>query len=314
MNQERLRMRLSRSRNKTSWRALLGLLCATAAQAQTTPQHWLMRMSDVLRSQEYEGTFVYAHDGRLEAIRVSRSSSPDGLVERLVSLTGERRELVRRAGEVRCQTPVGEVRSGSEGGLLRFEVPLEKLIANNVNYQISIAGQDRVAGYQAVVIDAAPVDNKRYGYRLWVDRNSGMLLGSSLMSPQGRPIEQLMFTQLRMLTDRAAQPMSAPSAASAAAQPFSDRLPPLALQMPEGFRLVAAAQPSQRARQWVYSDGLASFSVYVEPLQPTGLVGSLRRGALTAYGVAQPQHRVVVVGDLPSNVVARIARSVKINP
>ena len=85
-------------------RLLLIVLLAASGQAfaQQTARQWLDGMSDALRTLDYDGTFVYFHDGKLEAMRIIRRMDKGGQRERLVSLTGSAREVLRDDKAVTC--------------------------------------------------------------------------------------------------------------------------------------------------------------------------------------------------------------------
>jgi sigma-E factor negative regulatory protein RseB len=284
---------------------VLGVL-APCAHAGDEVARWIERMDHALETLEYEGVFVYVHDGRIEAMKIARAFEAGAPREYLVSLTGDRRELVRDRDRVQCTMAGGALSVGSE---VRVPSPgaFAGLAAARERYRTRLVGTDRVAGFDAVVLEAMPQDAQRYGYRLWLDAGTGMLLGSTLLDADGRTIEQLMFTQLALR-----------EAAHASTAPVAEPPPRAATEpagvggLPEGFRLVAdASEPGAVQKHYLYSDGLASVSVYLEPTA-TGRVlptGTLRRGAVNVVGQVHDGWRVVVVGDLPMATIERIAKA-----
>ena len=303
-------MRFPRRLAVVAW----ALCAAFAAHAADDPASLLQRAAAAFGNLQYQGTFVYLHDGRLDAMRVTRSVGPEGSVERLVALTGERRELVRDASGTRCTVGGGSM-TLAEAGRVALPAPdLQRLADPESPYLIAVVGRDRVAGHDALVLDARPRDAARYGYRLWIEPQSGMLLGSTLVGPTGAAVEQIMFVDL-VLQPAAANAAPVPVAAqAAAAAEAADDAGWTVGDLPAGFRLVGrAADSAPGAQHLLYSDGLASVSVYVEPLG-NAPVGSQRRGALSVYGRTLDQHQVVVVGDVPPATVERIARSVATPP
>ncbi|HQW63424.1 MAG TPA: MucB/RseB C-terminal domain-containing protein [Pseudomonadota bacterium] len=303
-------MRFPRRLAVVAW----ALCAAFAAHAADDPASLLQRAAAAFGNLQYQGTFVYLHDGRLDAMRVTRSVGPEGSVERLVALTGERRELVRDASGTRCTVGGGSM-TLAEAGRVALPAPdLQRLADPESPYLIAVVGRDRVAGHDALVLDARPRDAARYGYRLWIEPQSGMLLGSTLVGPTGAAVEQIMFVDL-VLQPAAANAAPVPVAAqAAAAAEAADDAGWTVGDLPAGFRLVGrAADSAPGAQHLLYSDGLASVSVYVEPLG-NAPVGSHRRGALSVYGRTLDQHQVVVVGDVPPATVERIARSVATPP
>lgn len=292
-------------------RVAAGLLLAIAApvhaQPAQDPAALIERMVQALQGLEYEGTFVYVHEGRVDSVHVTRTLGPDGPIERLVTLSGDRREVLREPDGLRCLTRGGTVVASAGVQAAGFPGRLANMAQWREHYRLSIAGSDRVAGYEATVVDAAPLDTLRYGYRLWLDRATGMLLASMVREPSGAPVEQLAFTQLHLQQAAegaiAAVPAGAPSAQPATASPWR------AAAMPAGFTLVSRRLSAGDSEHLLYSDGLASVSIYIEP-PGSGLIGASRRGAVNAFGRAADEAHVVVVGDLPAATVALIAGSV----
>ena len=80
----------------------IALFASLAANAQElTPEELLRRMSVSLRRVDFEGSFIYQHDGRTDALRIfHQGGEPER--ERLVSLTGARGEIIRDGHSVTC--------------------------------------------------------------------------------------------------------------------------------------------------------------------------------------------------------------------
>ncbi len=291
------------------------LLVAPAVLAEPAPsaEAEVERMARALGTLEYSGVFVLAHDGRLEAMQVTRRIGAVGPHDRMIALTGDRRELERSGSALRCTTPEGVIAVDAEGlGGWPPKIPAG-LGRARAHYQFKIIGAERIAGYDATVVEALPQDADRYGYRFWIERNTGMLVGSMLIDAARRAVNQMMFTQLSMREQVAA------AEAAVRAQELDQQQPIAAPEgwvigaLPAGFNLVAISPADARARHLVYSDGLASVSVYIEPGEPL-LLGPARRGSSHAYGAAIDGYRVVTVGELPAATIQRIALSVRRNP
>jgi sigma-E factor negative regulatory protein RseB len=295
---------------------LLGLLFATSvalAEPAPTAEAEVERMARALGTLEYSGVFVLAHDGRLEAMQVTRSIDASGPRDRVVALTGDRRELERSGSALRCVTPDGVVAVDAEGlGAWPPKIPAGLGTARS-HYRFSIVGAERIAGYDATVVEALPQDEDRYGYRFWIERNTGMLVGSMLVDAARGAVNQMMFTQLSMREQVAAAEAAVRAQETDPQQPIAAPEGWVVGALPAGFSLVALSPLDARARHLVYSDGLASVSVYIEPGEPL-LLGPARRGSINAYGAAVDGHRVVTVGELPAATIQRIAVSVRRNP
>jgi sigma-E factor negative regulatory protein RseB len=280
---------------------LLAVATRAPAQAPADPVALLERMSSALQALEYEGTLAYVHEGRIDTIRVTRSLGAEGPQDRLVTLSGDFREVVSDPARLQCLTPAGTIDAPLEvrGVMPVLRAGQSQRLAQH--YRLAIAGVDRVAGFDATVLDAAPLDARRYAYRLWLERASGMLLASMLREPGGTLVEHLAFTELQL---RQVDPVAARAADAAAPKPGVWSFPGL----PEGFELVRGVQGDSPRQHLLFSDGLASVSVYIDP-PGAGLSGAARRGAVNAFGIAAEGAHLVVVGDLPAATIEAVARS-----
>jgi sigma-E factor negative regulatory protein RseB len=297
-------------------------LFAGAAQSQeVAPQEFLTRMSAALRSTDFQGSFIYQHDGRVDALRIFHLGG-DRERERLVSLTGERSEIVRDGDTITC------VQSGTVPTLFanRADPRLLPLVPNvhalGGQYSVEANGEDRVAGYGARVIDIAPRDPYRYGYRLWLDQGSHLLLRSAVVDAAQRPLEQFMFVALDVgekPKDTDLLPGEGIATASAPADEVRVNSKPLwtVAQLPAGFRLVRTQRPADAGAQsehLVYSDGVASVSVYVEPRTdpaPVTTEATSRRGVLSIFSRNDGRMHVTALGDVPPITVQTMGRAVQ---
>lgn len=301
--------------------ATLALLSAPARADEAAAHELLSRMSHSLRSVDYEGSFIYQHDGRTDALRIFHSGgNPER--ERLISLTGARGEVVRDGTAIVC------VQAGGVPTLFasRAESQLLPLVPNvrdlGAEYAVATAGDDRVAGYDARIVEISPRDPYRYGYRLWLQKDNQLLLRSAVFDAAKRPLEQFMFVALDVGT-RPSETDLVPSGDVANAAAPADELP-LATKpawdianLPPGFHLVRVQQTTGAAPEsehLVYSDGIASVSVYVEPhalSAPVAVEKAMARGALSIHSVDAAGVRVTALGDVPPATVQVMARGVR---
>jgi sigma-E factor negative regulatory protein RseB len=206
-------------------------------------------------------------------------------------------------------------------------------------YRIEALPATHILGRPARVISVSPKDQFRFGYRLWLDEKTAMPLQTQLCDSRGQVIEQIFFARLDMpksIPDSDLAPTvrtegmrwvrQGPSADSASAALGAYR----ASQLPPGFRLtVQGAQTlgdaSAPASHLVYSDGLATVSVFVEEQRPASgaavapdpqadppMQGLARVGSGYAFSTVVQGHQVTAVGEVPAQTVEFIAHSVKI--
>lgn len=309
------------------------LLASGVAAAQTDVHEWLDRMAMAVDRMSYRGTLVFWHDGRLEALSMIHTSGEEGVRERVLTLNGVPREVVRDNDSVICIMPDDRAVLVDRRLTERIfpVIPAERA-ARSGRYDFALAGGDRVAGLSTQVVDIKPLDDYRYGYRLWLEKTTGMLLKSQLLDRDGHLIEQLMFTDIEIgagITDEDLRPsltandyrrieVPPPSEPAAGANDELNRNWVSRFSVPEGFRLSAydrrAGGREEASEHLVFSDGLASVSVYVEPDRSEsrdGIIGASTMGALSAYGARRAGHRVTVVGEVPAVTVKRIADSLQ---
>ena len=309
--------------------AVLLLAASTPVAVAETARQWLDEMSSALQTLDYDGTFVYLHDGKLEAMRIIHQVDAAGERERLVSLTGSAREVLRDDKAVTCIMPDNKsVTVGQSRPRQPFPVVPRDLGSVSHYYLLEDLGDDRMAGHMTRVIAITPKDDYRYGYRFWIDKDTRMLLKSDLTTADSIPIEQVMFTRLGIgaeISDEELEPSLTGEGYSWRRQenvrpdPVVDPGTPAwhVARLPDGFELTHFQHKRMRqggaaAEHMVYSDGLATVSVYVEQLSAAGEAfnGLSTMGAVNAYGLLLNGHQVTVVGEVPPVTVEMMARSV----
>ena len=303
--------------------ALLLCALATAAHAQSPESlAWLKKIQEATRNLSYSGTFVYQQGKQSETSRITRLASAD--VEKLEVLDGLPRELVRSKDTVRCYLPQAKVVKVEQRTPDRTFPALlpERITALARYYDIALGETRRIAGFECQSVNLTPKDDLRYGYHLYADRASGMLIGAVTVDSTGNQIEQFMFTQLtiRNVTRDMVRTRHAADnwrVDNAEASPATLAGWGLTAELP-GFRKIMELKRrlgvSRPVGQVVYSDGLAAVSVFIEPLDArreavrTGLASV---GAIHIYTREVANHMVTVVGEAPAASVQRIANAVE---
>ena len=299
------------------------VLLATAAHAQpaladdATKTDPLGRMYAAIRQLDFQGSFVYLRGGKVESLRIFHAGgTPER--ERLVGLTGARTEIAREGGVVTCL--------GDNAPSKLFDAPGARLLplipdlrASSLAalYSVSLGAEERVAGYMARRVDVVPRDGYRYGYRLWLEDESGLPLRSSIVDASRRTLEEYMFVTLDIGT-RPRDRDLAPSASAAVVDAVDEkRIQPQwqVDDLPPGFVLTRAQKPAQgddKSEQQLYTDGLANVSVYVEPhAGADGADRGLARGMLNIFTHEGGGWRVAAIGDVPRVTLERMVRSMR---
>src|SRR3990172_5641307 len=176
------------------------LVCSGLAQAQTSPDAMalLRRIYQATEKLSYTGTFVYQQGERTETSRVARVTGPGGAVERIEILDGMPREIVRTRDTVRCYLPESHtVKLERRTDPRAFPAVLPERITDLArNYAIARGKPLRIAGYDSEAVVLTPKDELRYGYKLWADVSTGMLLKARTFNREGETVEQFSFVQL----------------------------------------------------------------------------------------------------------------------
>lgn len=288
-----------------------------AADARS-PEQWLQIVQQAARRLDYSGTMVYQQGSEVRMSKIVHVFDGQVSHERLQPMDGRPREFIRRADEVKCLIPEArrvvierKTRAESFPGLAAATTA--ELLQH---YAVRIVDRERVGGFDCQVLEIAPKQGDRYGYRLWVDRASGLLLRSQTLNKRGEVLEQMAFADVRIgAVDREQLKPSWPTEGwkvdEAAHRPVDLREQGWRLSPPSGFKpLYAVRRPmaAGQALQAVYSDGLASLSVFIEPAAESSASEALpQRGPINAYARRLGDSMVTVVGEIPAETAQAVA-------
>ena len=240
---------------------------------------WLMRMHEAARSRSYIGTFVVSAGGTMSSAKIWHACEGREQMERVETLTGPPRSIFRHNSQVVTFMPehkVARIEKRESLGLFPELVQSgDSRIADF--YKVRQYGIERVAGVDADVIGLAPKDNLRFGFRVWAERKSGLVLKLQTLDSDGRVLEQAAFSELQLdapvRTDKLVQMMGKTEGwriekpvlvkTTADAEGWVLKTPVA------GFNSVSCYKrpmTGDSSLQWIFSDGLASVSIFVEPL------------------------------------------------
>jgi sigma-E factor negative regulatory protein RseB len=148
-----------------------GILLSTLVSGQVSADpamDWVQKMSDAMRNLNYQGNFVYMHNNRLEGMQISHHKDMEGEKERLISLNGEAREVIRDNHNLTCIWPSSRkviVDVSRKNSFSPIFIP-EDIARLEKFYQIKLVGKDRIANMNTVIVHIDPRDQYRYGTRL----------------------------------------------------------------------------------------------------------------------------------------------------
>ena len=290
---------------------------------------WLHKMDQALSTLNYQGVFVRLRDGEVDPMKVIHRVHEGQAVERLIALDGVGREIISSGEEVVCFYPdsesvVVEKRSGHTPLLGAVPALNDEVLSN---YILTLKSGKPILDRTVMIIDVTPKDQFRYGYRLWLDEQTGLPLISQVRGGQGQIIEQMRFASISFPDEIPETDILAGVDTTGYRWTYSKQKAGQAQaqveqgwradNLPEGFvlsvyRMDNQSQAAQPVVHMVYSDGLASVSVFVEKPDPdeNPRKGASQIGAANAFSLLVEEHLVTAIGEVPAVTVRDIANSV----
>ena len=307
---------------------LFTLLVAVNLIAHATDEDlWLdlQKTAAAARELNYQGLFVYQNVAVTRSVQITHMFEGGREFTRNVVLDGRPREVFSEGNDIvifnaKHDKIVIEKRRGQN--LFPAMLPTQ-LQALRQSYKLKAMGNERVAGRQAHVIDLIPNDNLRYQYRIWADQEYGLLLKMSMLDTQQHTLEQIGFTHVELLNTKDLDWFQ-PKIDATKPYVMEDKTDvshigesPVVASLPAGYRKIDHIQlhvpgKSMPVQQLIFSDGLASVSVFVEPV----VKGAPAREGVKSLGSTNVcahvlnGYQVVVVGEVPPQTVEQIAQQV----
>lgn len=307
--------------------ALLALASQSALASPEEARRWLARMTEALATRNYDGLFTHSTAAQSETMRIVHRMENGRSLERLVSLDGSGREIIRTREEVHAYLPdrrVVLVEPRTDKGSLVKALPAPGARLDTF-YEVEIQKGQRLLGREVQVVEIRPKDSFRYGYRLWLDRETAMPLRSVVGDGRGRPVEQIIFSRLE-IKDRIAAADTQPAVDATGFrwirnEPGQARYARAVApgwrptRVPPGFSLVTSrlqAMPGSPmpAQHLIFSDGVAAISIFIEPGAGPAPAGAAAMGSANMFTTRIEGHAVTAVGEVPADTVRQIATSI----
>jgi len=311
---------------------------AASAQTGDAPPamgvvEWLQRMHAGARQRNYIGTFVVsAAGGNLSSARIWHVRDGEMQIERIEALSGPPRSTFRRNHQVMTFLPEAKVVKVEKRENLDLFPNLPNKPDSSIGdfYEVRTIGKDRVAGFDTDVVQLVPHDGLRFGYRIWSERRSGLVVKLQTVDGESRVLEQSAFSELQLDA-----PVKAQALLQMMANTSGYRVEKLELErsnaQDEGWALkapVAGFKPrsfyrrpagdkaaQDRTVQWTFSDGLASVSLFIERYDEKRAPrdGVLTIGATNAIRRRLPEPAsdwwLTAVGEVPQQTLNAFAQS-----
>ena len=312
-------------------RLVAGLMLAVLVSAPAiadSAMDWVQKMSDAMRNLSYQGNFVYLHDSRLEGMQISHYKDLHGEKERLISLNGEAREVIRDNQNLTCIWPSSRkviVDVSRKNSFSPIFIP-DDIVRLEKFYRMELIGKDRIANMNTVIVHINPRDQYRYGMKFWINENNGLMMKSSLLDENGQVVEEVMFTSMQLFEgDNELVIDTMP--------PIDDNFTLVRYHSGDSSRSFAVDNAWQLnsvpggfwresvlrrkipgsddfVQQMVYTDGLASLSVFIEKKTSLTQSGLSSMGAVNAFIRILNNHSVTAIGEVPAITVQQMAESV----
>lgn len=313
---------------------LAASMAADASAAERSVNDWLARMHEASLRRTYIGTYVISAGNTLSSARIWHACDGAQQVERVESLTGAPRSTFRHNDQVLTFLSESRVVVAEKRESLAFFQNL--LQANDSSlaqfYLLGTPGTGRVAGLEADVMELRPKDSLRFGYRVWTETKSGLVIKLQTLAGDGSVLEQAAFTELQLDA----------SVSMAKLAEMMGQTAGYKLERPELVTVVAANEgwvlkstvpgfkpvncykrslgvaPTAQQRstlQWIFSDGLASVSLFIDAFDPRrhGRAGMFASGATHTLTRHMGDWWLTAVGEVPAQTLMAFAQGLERN-
>lgn len=326
---------------------LAGFLLALAARAQAQPVpaaatpglvedrrlgEWLQRLQLASRRRAYMGTFVVSVGSDMASARIWHVCDGEQQMERVETLTGAPRSTFRRNDQVLTFFPDSRVavaeRRESFGLFPNLLQSGDASIARF--YSLRAAGHERVAGFEADVVQLRPRDKLRFAYKIWTEKKTGLVVKLQTLDVHGQVLEQAAFSELQldapvsmarlsqMMSNTEGYQVETPDLVktTAAAEGWALKAPVPGFQPMSGYRRSVASTAEGRhdsTLQWIFSDGLATVSLFLEDFDPRrhGQPGAQALGATHTLTRRIGDWWLTAVGEVPQQTLQVFAQALE---
>ncbi len=289
------------------------------AQDNALAQDLLARMAQSMRELDYRGRFTYeVADSAIETYEITHRVIAGEEQERLERLNGSEKEVVRENSEVNCLATGDKILRGRLEGMH----PSDQLFNN---YTLYLRGEQRVAGRSAYLLQLVPHDSYRNGQSITVDKETFLPLQKQWFSPDNKLMERVQFVDIEL------SPALEEQSGNAVDESSVFTMDPIRCNqadeelvraswavnwLPKGFFLTKVGRTDEGESMLSYTDGVASFSIFVRERPVSILVeGKSNRGATIAYVGnriwQQNPFRITVVGEIPSITAQKVIASLE---
>ncbi|WP_148716189.1 MucB/RseB C-terminal domain-containing protein [Chitinolyticbacter meiyuanensis] len=284
----------------------------------------VQKVANAPRTTSYHGVYVHQFGDRFETVRVVHLADGSKDVERRETLDGPPLEMLREGDKVGLFLPDDAYPPALDRRLMSKMFPRqwpEQPSQVLAGYQIRRIGSARVAGVPADIYEFEPRDRFRYPHRYWIHPESGLMLKSMMVNERKQLVELFAFSQVqiggpidrRMLKPN--HPLRAMPIENGDGDALKLRDPDWDVKaIPAGFRLVKAKRSlwgkSRPVTHHLYSDGLVTVSVFIEPMtKPLQQPVLQQQGGVSVFSRPIGQSILTVVGEVPGETVQMLSNA-----
>lgn len=321
-----------------------------AARPERDISQWLTRLHEASRRRAYMGTFVVTVGSEMAASKIWHVCDGTRQVERIETLTGTPRTTLRLNDEVMTFEPGSRTVWVEKREAFRLFPDFLNTPANHIadHYVARSIKSDRIAGFEADVVDFAPKDHHRFGYRIWSEKKTGLVIKLQTLDAAQNVLEQVAFTELQLNAPITVETLSrhmtqtegyqvqpvvthkatpeqqgwtlkadvlgfTPAHCQSRAEPPNGSGKGAAIP---GASSTGSALGNTAAMQCIYTDGLASVSLFVESFDPQrhGKEKALSSGATHSIAQRVGKHWVTAMGEAPTATLRQLASAVEAKP
>jgi sigma-E factor negative regulatory protein RseB len=294
---------------------------------------WLVRMHEAsMKKRSYIGTLVQSSRDGMSSARIWHACDGNSQVERIEALTGAPRSSIRKDDKLVTFMPEMklvrmEKREGMAGASF---TELLKPGANQIPdfYTVKSLGMERIAGLDAEVVQLNPRDALRYGYRIWTERKSALVLKLQTLDAGGAVLEQAAFSELQLDAPVKADKLKSmmkpaegwrveqadviKTTASAEGWSIKNTVPGFK-SMSCQKRGVSSPSTADDTVQWVFSDGLATVSLFLETFDKARHTqeGLASAGATNSLFRRMNEYFLTAVGEVPPQTLRNFASALE---
>ena len=272
----------------------------------------------------------------MSSARIAHFQVGSDQYERIESLDGQSRQVFRRNDLVHPLWPQNRVALVEQRDKpSSFPALLQGGDDRVVDfYDVRVVGIDRIAGHEAHVLTMTPRDPFRFGFQLWADKDSGLLLRADVLNDKGERLESSAFSDVMIGVRPQPELIRHAMKKLDGYRVLRPTLTPAQLEQEgwtervavPGFRKLSCIKRPLNATgetepvantpqvlQTVYSDGLTYVSVFIEPYKAERHTQEMLTsiGATHTLMVRRGEWWFTAVGDVPGKALRAFVKGIE---